>query len=265
MSRNQDEAAQALSQKLRDAESDAVKHILAGEPTMEKCCKAAWNAHGFADAMVDKHRHPESPPVACRDRCHWCCYQTIVVAAPEVLRIVEYLATELNEQERADIVHKLRELDKRTRNLTSEERDKLRAPCAFLRGKRCSVYPVRPMACAGFTSYKVADCKKAYKHGFKEDSVVSEIATRASFRGVFHGLIDGIREKLPEGDSGVLELTAAVLDALDCESIVEQWREGRSVFDRAHRKAEAIDRWSTPYPNYAPFGFVYSHLNRLHS
>jgi predicted ester cyclase len=90
------------------------------------------------------------------------------------------------------------------------------------------------MACAGFTSYSVADCKKAYKHGFKADSIVSELATKTSFRGVFQGLMDGIKAKLPVDDGGMLELTAAVLDALDCDDIDERWREGRSVFDRSH-------------------------------
>ncbi len=236
MSSTQEEAAQAASKRLRDVESDVVRQILAGEPTTKKCCEAASNAHGFADEMADKHRHPKNRPVACRDRCHWCCYQTITVSTPEVLRIIDYLFTELNKQQRGDIVRKLRDLDNRTRNLTKEERGKLRAPCAFLRGKRCSVYPVRPMACAAFTSYNVADCKRAYKHGFKSDSIVHELATRVAFQGVFWGLMDGMRGKLPEGDFGLLELTAAVLDALDCENIDKRWREDSNVFDRAHLK-----------------------------
>lgn len=236
MSSTQEEAAEALSEGLRGAQADAVSQILAGDPTTKKCCKAASNARGFAQAMADKHRHPESPPVACRDRCHWCCYQTIALSAPEVLLIVGYLCAELNEKQRAGIVHKLRELDKHTRNRTVQEREKLRSPCAFLRGKRCSIYAVRPMACAGFTSYNVADCKKAYKHGFKSDSIVSETATKASFHGVFQGLMDGIQARLPVDDGGVLELTAAVLDAVDCDDIDQRWREGRSVFDCAHLK-----------------------------
>ena len=192
------------------------------------------NASGFAEAMTQKFRHPDTPAVACKEGCYWCCYQSVPVTAPEAFRITRFLETEQLEDGQKDVVTRLHKLDKKTRGLTPKARAKIRIPCAFLKDGRCVIYSVRPLACAEFTSFNVQDCKRGYRVGFKPESVIHEKARMFVYRAVQQGLADGLRRVLPKADTSSLELTAAVVCALDSPDAEASWIAGAKIFAGAH-------------------------------
>lgn len=234
MTAEQRKEEEALSNQLRDAELDAAKNILASAATPDGLLSVIENASGFAEATTQKFRHPDSPPVACTEGCYWCCYQAVPVTAPEAFRISKFLATELGSEGRAKAEANLSKLDKRTRGLTPKARAKLRVPCAFLQDGRCTVYAVRPLACAEFTSFNVQDCKRGQRIGFKPGSVIHEKARMVVFHAVQKGLTQGLRESLPTADTSPLELTAAVVCALNATQAAEEWLAGGKIFASAH-------------------------------
>jgi hypothetical protein len=79
----------------------------------------------------------------------------------------------------------------------------------------------------------VADCKRAYRVGFKPRGIVHEKARMVAFYAVQQGLTEGLRESLPASDSAPLELTGAVIAALHPKS-AEAWLSGGMVFGDAH-------------------------------
>jgi Fe-S-cluster containining protein len=223
-----------LSRRFEEAEADAASALIAESRTPEQLPKIAENAAGFADAMRTKHLHPASPPVACKDGCDWCCYQLVPVSVPEVLRIVAYLREHMSDAESSSVAQRLRALDKATRGLTSEQRVRIPKPCAYLHNHRCTIYPVRPLACVEFTSYDVQVCKRGKRIGFKPGSVTHETAGMIAYISVQRGLATGLKRGLPEVDTESLELTAASVVAIDTPDAAAGWINGSKVFASAH-------------------------------
>lgn len=157
-----------LAQTLLEAEAEGVTTLLAEAKTVEQLIAVAVNAKGFAEAITKKHLHPQSPPVACKPGCSWCCYQLVPVSVPEVLQIAQFVQ-ELPPSEAENISSRLRSLDKATRGLTSQQRVGIPKSCAYLQDDKCSIHPVRPLACAEFTSYDLRVCKRGKRIGFKPD------------------------------------------------------------------------------------------------
>jgi Fe-S-cluster containining protein len=224
----------AFSNQVLEAAIDAVERLLRDPSGPGAIHAVIENVVGFAEAMTSKLRHPESPPVACQAGCSWCCHQTIPVSAPEVFRIARFMTNAVPGEVRESQLDGLRKLDRETHGATSTTRVRLRLPCAFLHEHQCTVYPVRPLACAEFTSYSVEDCKRGQRFGFKFGSVTHEKARMIVYHAVQRGLFVGLERALPKADADVLELTAAVLAVLDAPNAESEWLNGGTVFARTH-------------------------------
>lgn len=223
-----------ISNQIRDAEVDTVCDILAQQSTPDGLNAVVENACGFAENTTLKLRDPETPAVACKEGCSWCCYQAVPVTAVEAFRIVRFLKTQLDKNKGKKVINKTCELDKLTRGLTPKARDKKRVACAFLQDDRCVVYPVRPLTCAEFTSFNVKDCKRGQRKGFKPGSIIHEKARMIVFRAVQQGLSVGLHTALPCADTAQLELTAAILCAINSPDAETSWINGSNLFSRAH-------------------------------
>jgi Fe-S-cluster containining protein len=224
----------ALSLKLSEAESATVSDILSQAFTPDSLQKVIVNASGFAEAMSQKFRDPATPEVPCQKGCNWCCFQLVSVSAPEVFRIIRFLSSEVMATRQTDIINRLRKLDKTARGKSPKARSKLHLPCAFLADGQCTIYSVRPLACAEFTSFNLQDCKRGYRIGFKPDSIIHEKARMLVYYAVQQGLSDGLRLALPTADTTPLELTSAVVSALDFLEPEASWIAGGKVFAYAH-------------------------------
>ena len=222
-----------LVQMLQEAEVEGVTALLAEAKTEEQLVTVAEKAAGFAEATTKKYLHPESPPVACKPGCSWCCYQLVPVSVPETLRISKFLQG-LPSSESTGVVERLRSLDKATRGLTSLQRVSIPKACAFLQDGQCSIHPVRPLACAEFTSYDVQVCKRGKRIGFKPDSVMHEKARMLAYNAIQRGLSKGLKAALPQADCEPLELTTASVIAFDTPNAAAAWLEGSNVFKPAH-------------------------------
>jgi len=226
-----------LSRDIQKAEEEAAADLLIEEKTEEQLIAVAENAAGFAEALTMKYLHPDSPPVACQQGCSWCCYQLVPVSVPETVRITAYLRN-LPSPEFARIEVRLRSLDRATRGLTPQQRVGIPKECAYLENRKCTIHPVRPLACAEFTSYDVQACKRGKRLGFKPESIIHEKARMLSYYAVQEGLFRALESTIPEADCEHLELIAASVVALDNPDVVELWLEGSNVLKPAHMHFE---------------------------
>ncbi|WP_082532894.1 YkgJ family cysteine cluster protein [Pelomonas sp. Root1237] len=221
-----------LSRRIQRTEAEEVVARLAGAVTERQLIAVAENAAGFAKEATARHLHPESPPVACKAGCSWCCYQLVPVSVPETLQIAAFLQ-DLPTAEADGIKVRLRMLDRATRGITPKQRVGVPKPCAFLQDGRCAIYAVRPLACAEFTSYDLRVCKKGQRKGFKPDSVIHEKARMLVYYAVQRGLTEGLKTAAPLADCSALELTAALVVALDSPDGAALWANGQEVFRQA--------------------------------
>lgn len=213
-----------LTQRLARVETDTVRAMAAeGASLPEIAGNAAW----FAEAMTQKHRHPQSPPVACRAGCSHCCHQSVALTAAEAARVARFIRG--NEATRPALTARLKALDAKTRGLSPLQRVALREPCALLEDGRCQVYPARPLACAEFTSYDVEACKAGLPTAYLQSGVIHETARLIAHRGVYRGLASGLAAAYPKADVSSLELTAAVLAFLDDPALEQEWTEGKDL------------------------------------
>lgn len=224
-----------LQERIRQAQQEAVSEVLLPSPSPDLVQRVIEDAVGFAEAVTAKHRHPDSPPVACTTGCAHCCYQLVGVSAPEVFRIVRYIKESMSITQQSEVIERSRNLDKATRGANAKARINVKKPCAFLDGDRlCSIYPVRPLACSEFTSFNVQDCKRGQRIGFKPLGIIHEKARMLAFNAVRQGMQDGLAIALPDVDNKWLELTAAVVTAFDRQDTEETWLNGQDIFAKSH-------------------------------
>lgn len=228
------ENEQAFSVQLRVIEHDCVERLVAEDHSPKIVLRIVDQARALAETVFENNQGPGTPRVACRKGCAWCCHQTVMVTAPEALRIADYLTNLEDDSLRRMLLARLSQLDQKTRGLSARQRGRLHEPCAFLVDGVCGIYPARPLACAEFTSFDVQDCVRAYQTGFEDNSVTCDKARKIVFHSVRAGMEQGLRDGLPDSDTADLELTAAVADALNTPDAAAKWVAGAPVFENAH-------------------------------
>jgi hypothetical protein len=154
-----------------------------------------------------------------------------LVLAPEALRIASFLRAERRPDELEELSARVADAHRRTARMTRAERAAARLPCPLLEDGRCSVYPVRPLVCGGWTSLDVGACEAYWRAPEDRSSAPVypaqyEIAC-ALFRGVGRGLADAGLEGRP------LELNAALAIALARPNAADRWARSLPVFSLA--------------------------------
>ena len=168
-------------------------------------------------------------PSACQVGCAWCCYKTVGSAAPEVLRIADYLRTHLSPEALEATLDRVIRLDEERRLAHPDKRSKAR-PCSLLKDNQCIAYPVRPLTCRGFNSSDARKCEMSLD---PHNKVV--VPAYLPQQRLYTLVLDGVRSGLSEsGLSGeLLELTRALRIALTSVEAMTKWLAGQNVFATA--------------------------------
>jgi Fe-S-cluster containining protein len=216
------------------AERQATIEVLRQRPTTTQVIELVDNARAGATQIVSTMlaRHANVPPIACRAGCVWCCYKAIAVSPPEVLRIAAYLRATLSPADLAAVRERIADLDDQTRSMSSLQREHARLPCALLVDQRCTIYPARPLTCAGWNAVAVNECKAGWLNPEASDKITTNIVQIEAFQAMRLGMDIGSGELGLERDT--LELTSALRIALDTPDAVERWLRGERLFAAAH-------------------------------
>ena len=85
--------------------------------------------------------------VACHAGCSHCCSVSVDVQAHEVFFAAEYIQVNFSPNDLAGVIERTAARRTHVTGLPSQDRDRLRQPCALLRDGKCSIYQGRPEAC----------------------------------------------------------------------------------------------------------------------
>src|SRR5215216_2130081 len=123
----------AWNLQIVQAKCQATIETLNQQPTPSQLIEFVDTTRTDAAQIVRKMlaHYPNVPPPACRAGCAWCCYKSIAVSPPEVLRIAAYLRATLAPEDLAAVKERIAELDDQTRAMSSRERAHVRLPCAL--------------------------------------------------------------------------------------------------------------------------------------
>lgn len=119
------------------------------------------------------------------------------------------------------------DLAPRAREASPAARQRLRIPCPLLVDNRCSVYPVRPIACRGWNSTDARACEISYD-SFYVKGVPFSVTMRDLIVAIREGLSQGAKDAGLQGDK--LELISALHVALETPDVEARWVAGERVF-----------------------------------
>jgi Fe-S-cluster containining protein len=172
---------------------------------------------------------PPNEQSACQTGCAWCCYKTVGTAAPEVLRIADYLRTHLSPEALQVTVDRVIRLDDERRLAHPDKRSKAR-PCSLLKDNQCIAYPVRPLTCRGYNSTDARMCELSLDPRNKATVPAYQPQQR-----LYTLVLDGVRSGLIESGlpGELLELTAALRVAFTSTDAEAKWLAGQDVFGKA--------------------------------
>jgi len=178
---------------------------------------------------------PDLNRIACSHGCAWCCHYQVGVTAPQALHIAQKLKDGAGTRPLDVQKEKLTALDVRTRGLNAAKRLKAKLGCAFLDDQNaCTIYAFRPFGCRGANSVDANACR-AFVEGTadrktREQNWLHKLPyeTQRDLQDGFHmgALEQGLRDDR-------LELTAAILVALETPNAAERWIAGENIFKDA--------------------------------
>lgn len=215
------------------------------QSVQERLCRKKSDGMGFCDAIVpvflemlefsdmivkDLEDSGQSPGVACKKGCTYCCHSQVTIIPIEALLISAFINTDFT----GDEVTVLRAGISRIRSLTAgktfEQIYEIKGdlPCLFLKEDTCSIYRMRPSICRSWNSFDSHICRAAY-HSNNPASSIGSSAARNFVFGTTRSLFTGISEALTL-QSGTLLLHNAVSDCLNSPDPMDRWATGHDLF-----------------------------------
>ena len=155
----------------------------------------------------------------------------VAASAPEVLAIASFVRERFDEERRAALNARVEANIAATVGMDMSRRDRVRLDCPFLEAGKCTVYEVRPVACRGYSSYSVDDCRK----DFERPGTGVDVHTN-DFRELVYGAIrEGLATacKSASVEHRLLELVRAYRIASEDPTLAETWRSRPEAFETA--------------------------------
>jgi Fe-S-cluster containining protein len=174
--------------------------------------------------------------VACSSGCDFCCNYHIDVTPIEVFGITEEVQSWTFARQEA-LLSRLKSYVINVRDLGAEVHRTTNMPCSFLHGGKCSIYPMRPLACRRHHSLDRSICERADKDPHtKEPSKVDAYRVAVS-QAMEHLHLD--YHRFCGRDRDAYAFHAALYESLGDRHCRERWNRGqpafRTVADRVAR------------------------------
>lgn len=137
-------------------------HGLAGARSVGDLADLLGEIEGVVARALRAERAADAPAPACGPGCSGCCTLNVGTLAIEGAVAAAWLRERLAPLDRAPAAARLLMFHEHVRWLEDHERVGERLACPLLDGDgRCTVHPVRPLACRSVSSLDAADCAAA--------------------------------------------------------------------------------------------------------
>jgi Fe-S-cluster containining protein len=220
-----------INQGIARSARENVVAILNQGRVLARALEIATSAFFLAGHLISRFE-AESPlpqPLACQEGCDACCHNLVELTPPEALLIGHHISRYFSEADQ-DLV-----LTQVARNLSlaagkskvalATARQDL--PCPLLRGRACSIYPIRPMVCRAMHGLNREGCEAELRSGSLAGS---------RYYGHRHKIALSVSAGTLEGcqaagcQAGTLNLSRALHDFFSQDNPIERWLAGEAVF-----------------------------------
>lgn len=206
---------------------------LASGADVDSCVSLAEKiAARLSETLDDVRREvvKEGAQVACRAGCNFCCHLRVVVTPYEAIALFRSLSQMPPEQAQA-IRQRVLANTERIAAMTEPQHFAACLQCAFLVRGQCSVYSVRPSACAAHHSLRVEECEYTYNHardlGLGDARIPMSVLLPETREAMRAGITLAMNERRLNNDH--TELHTAVAAILRKPSAIARWRSGRTL------------------------------------
>ncbi|MGE0491935.1 MAG: YkgJ family cysteine cluster protein [Vulcanimicrobiota bacterium] len=228
------ESAESLVETTRETERLAGGQIL--EETRPGFLELAVDAYAYAEELIDQAAKRYYPPLACSQGCSYCCHLPVSVSVAEVVAVLDYVQENFSADEREALRQRVAQRYQEVVELSDQERKHTNIRCPLLdEAGRCSVYPVRPLACRGFNSTDLEACRQRFEH---PELDLSNPAFGYNVQAAL-GVAQGVQQALQ--DAGLEPIELDLIRALrlfwsDPQRVLKKWRKrGRRAIKAAQR------------------------------
>jgi len=219
-----------------------------GGLTVDGVLEVAGRAQSWLTGeVVAVWERTSAPRVACEAGCAWCCHLAVSAWPMELLVLAAWLEEHRTAEELTALRGALRaavaEADQQREAAPGRAR---RQPCPLLAGDRCTVYEVRPAACAGWNSASADPCR-AHAEGSDAVDFTVEPLRFFSARAVSEAAAAAVARRggptfdaNGAGPGAPVDLPAGLLAVLDlgARDAAEAWLAGRPLLAEARRRME---------------------------
>jgi hypothetical protein len=219
-------------QEIVKAEAESVLRILGGARQPDVVGTIVHDAHSHAEWLTDGAKRLIPPgPIACRERCSFCCHLRVVTTIPEVIQIATQVQS-MNGSDGTDALrHRVAQYRNATSGLDADARRRLRIACPLLVDGLCTVYPVRPLSCRGWNSLDVSGCEAHFLDPARGIRIPVYGPQQQINAFVQDGIGRGLREAGLQHDR--VELGEALKVGLEIADVAERWLRGERLFTAA--------------------------------
>jgi len=167
----------------------------------------------------------------CREGCTHCCNLRVVAFPHEIISIYLFLKNTLSKGDLREIKEKILTQYSIIEPLTKDEHFTTNVECPLLINNKCSVYPVRPISCAGYHSLSEAVCIDSNNNPEivgAEDGGIPQIETIQEELSVQHAVATQVIERNKD-DVEQYELIMALYNVFKKPALIQKWKSGRKL------------------------------------
>lgn len=210
----------------------AVAQTLGRSTDVDACVALARRVAGLMGQALQFFQDEPGgePAIACRAGCHFCCHLHVMVYPHEAIALHRYLGAQLPAAHAQRVRERLTDNAAQLRQPHESLTAMPRRACAFLIDGRCSVYEVRPAACAGYHSLRREACEADHQARNSNSAAAGGgIPVLQALRQVSAAASEGLQIGLNTlGLPGTqVELQTTVAALLEEPALIGRWRGGR--------------------------------------
>ena len=158
---------------------------------------------------------------ACTSGCAHCCKLHVSISAPEAIVLAAFLTDTVKPNDLATLAARVEAMAVRVALLDHDGRMRDNGDCPLLVDGRCSVYPVRPLACAAANSLDAAACARGGEIPIESQQLCAIRATQIGL---------AVASAARALDFGRYELCGALAIALQTPDAADRWLAGEHLF-----------------------------------
>ncbi len=176
-------------------------------------------------ASLDQH----AESVDCRKGCSYCCNYRVEAYSYEIIALYYHIQAQFKTDLKEQLLSRIQEAANKIAPLDPVSHYKTNIQCPMLLDGVCSVYAVRPMACAAFYSSNSSTCEYQYNN---PDDLVTAAAgiPQLNLDTQLEKDIAGFGLDRAKHDNVQYELVTSLLALFDAPSLIKRWKKGRAIF-----------------------------------